>query len=489
MAPAAILPVSVFSSATAKAADRSYKALVVIEFEGGNDTLNMFPPIQQTNLSTGFDHDTYSRLRPKLGVANALLDRSILNAYAIGTGNNIEQCYVKGVFDVGNSHIAFNGLMPELADMYNDGDLATVNNIGTLVQPFFKGDSVNRQPPQLMGHNNQRKLQQNGNSGELFSDGWASRLAFAMEPDSIGPNVSLCGAAQIMQGGSEYISLNPVKPDKFNINSSLNIAHNYNDSIGNKIGKLLGSKVFESVDNTIELNNLWDTITFDGTNNYGDSLFTVPNQKQTQLENNAGRATNRGSIKGDMINGLHSVAKMIKIATSGLYYKELPTRQIFFVKVGGFDHHTAQDIKHAPLIREISLAMSDFKKAMVSMGLWDNVVVMSQTDFGRTALENNRGTDHAWSSHQFIAGGAVIGNQTFHGKAGVPTSLELGGVDDISEQGRYIPTTSIDQLFATVAKWYGLPDNMLDPVFPNLINFRSSNIPADSLIPGLIAQV
>lgn len=490
--PAVALPISLLSHST-KAATGDYKALVIIEFEGGNDTLSMFPPIKTSEPVTGFDHDTYSAMRPLLAVGNLSLGAPVTdgsNPYWPGTGGDITQCYTKGYYDVGNEHIGINGLMPELAAMYKNGDLATVNNIGTLVSPYVKGAPVSEQPPQLMGHNNQRKLQHNGNSKQLFSDGWASRVHKAMGSSASGPNVSLDGSAQIMQGGAEFMSLNPVKPDRFNLNSSLSISQKYNESNDNKIARLIGTKIYSSVDNTTELVNLWDTLPLNGYNVYGGDLFAIPGTNDTGLTSSNGRNTNDGTLKGSMLNGLASVARLIELATGSYsYYPSAPNRQVFFVKVGGLDHHTRQGIKHAAYLRELSLAMWDFKTAMESKGLWDNVMVMSQTDFGRTGQENNGGTDHAWSSHQFIAGGAVSGNQTYH-RDNTPTSLALGGEHDISEQGRYIPTTSIDQLFATAASWYGLDQNLLDAVFPTLVNFRSSSEPVtESLIPGLVNGV
>ncbi|MFM2667477.1 DUF1501 domain-containing protein [Vibrio mediterranei] len=488
-ASAVSLPISIFSS-SAKAASSDYKALVVIEFEGGNDTLNMFPPIKASDPITGFDHNTYSRMRPKLAVSNTPLGNPVIdgsNPYWPGTGGDITQCYTKGYYDVGNEYIGINGLMPELALMYKNGDLATINNIGTLISPYVKGDPISEQPPQLMGHNNQRKLQHNGNSEQLFSDGWASRVHQAMGSNASGPNVSFDGSAQIMQGGSEFISLNPNKPDKFNSNSSLDLSKPYNQLHDNKIGRLLGDKIFSSVNKTTKLVDLWDSLPLIGNNVYGGPLFEIPGKNQTGLTSSNGRDTNDGVLKGSILNGLSSVARLIEVANGSYdYYSVAPNRQIFFVKVGGLDHHTRQDTKHAAYLRELSLAIWDFKTAMESKSLWSNVLVLSQTDFGRTGQENNGGTDHAWASHQFLAGGAVSGNQTYH-KSNLPTSLTLGGEHDISEQGRYIPTTSIDQLFATAASWYGLDDNLLDAVFPTLSNFRNSGESIEnSLIPGLI---
>ena len=43
-------------------------------------------------------------------------------------------------------------------------------------------------------------------------------------------------------------------------------------------------------------------------------------------------------------------------------------------------------------------------------------------------------------------------------------------------QGRLLPTTSVDQYAATLARWFGVPDSQLDGILPNLKNFgRTAN--------------
>jgi uncharacterized protein (DUF1501 family) len=57
----------------------------------------------------------------------------------------------------------------------------------------------------------------------------------------------------------------------------------------------------------------------------------------------------------------------------------------------------------------------------------------------------------------------------------VPTAA-LGGPDDIGEDGRWIPTTSMEQYGATLGAWFGLDSAALDYAFPNRGAFAAADL-------------
>jgi uncharacterized protein (DUF1501 family) len=158
-------------------------------------------------------------------------------------------------------------------------------------------------------------------------------------------------------------------------------------------------------------------------------------------------------------------------------------RQIFFCQIGGYDLHTGQteysasapsDVllgAHSNLLAELSQSMYAFQRAMEQLGLSNNVTSFTASDFGRTFPTNGQGSDHGWGSHHLILGGAVKGQRTY----GTFPVLTVNGPNDTST-GRWIPTTAIDQYFATLATWFGVDGGNLTTVFPNLGRFASPNL-------------
>src|SRR5947207_5388904 len=163
-------------------------------------------------------------------------------------------------------------------------------------------------------------------------------------------------------------------------------------------------------------------------------------------------------------------------------------RQIFFCSLGGFDTHTNETSTdptvpngaggQGNLLTQFSQATRAFFDEMVAQGNSNSVTLFSLSDFGRTLQPSGStpqtvGTDHAWGSHAFILGGAVLGG-TLYGT--YPTLALNSPNDDGGNRGRWIPTTSIDQYGAKLAQWYGLPANLLTTIFPNLSKFPTQNL-------------
>jgi uncharacterized protein (DUF1501 family) len=113
--------------------------------------------------------------------------------------------------------------------------------------------------------------------------------------------------------------------------------------------------------------------------------------------------------RGRFGDSLRQVAQLIK-SDVGV--------EMAFADIGGWDHHVnelgqrASEGQLANLLREYGQALSAFWQDMGDrMG---DVVVVTMSEFGRTARENgDRGTDHGHANYMFVMGGAVKGGKVF----------------------------------------------------------------------------
>jgi len=151
-------------------------------------------------------------------------------------------------------------------------------------------------------------------------------------------------------------------------------------------------------------------------------------------------------------------------------------RQVFFVRLGGWDTHDNQidgveDETHQALLGQLDSALGAFQNAMVQLGVQNSVTAFTATEFGRSLTPNSSGTDHGWGGHNLIMGGVVQGGDVY----GQMPQISLDSVDTV-DNSRFIPTTSVEQYSATLARWFGLTDAELNNVFPNLGNFATPDV-------------
>ena len=104
---------------------------------------------------------------------------------------------------------------------------------------------------------------------------------------------------------------------------------------------------------------------------------------------------------GQLSSQLSNVCNLI---ASGLY---IP---VFKTAIGSFDTHNNQQNTHQRLLRDLDLAISLTVNALKELGVWENSIIMTYSEFGRRANENgSRGTDHGMAAPHFMIGGNVKG--------------------------------------------------------------------------------
>jgi len=459
-----------------------YKAIVFIELEGGNDGLNSFLPVG-SDSKTGFEN--YYNIRNNIRVENKELtlplngkELDLTQGNPYKTNDYLAGGYTKGYYKVDGWDLGFNALMPELAHLANNGHVALIANMGNLIEPVTK-EEINAQskpiPPFLFAHNHQEKLTLNGYASKLDYTGWAGRIADIwgdINGGSIyGMNIAMDRVSHIFDGdNASSLAISSHGPTKYNNfenrnpNELLDIFIDFIDADkGDEYSSLYAHKRKHSIDMQNEVCGDWDnfdeSIWSSKTNSYGKKLFSYPNDNE--LDQHRPVLANK-----DLLITLKAIVKFAKIAKDkGL------KRQIFYTTDGGYDTHNNQTYQHARKLRGLSLALGDFYKALEAMGMENDVLVLSGSEFGRSTGNNGDGSDHAWGTNYFALGGSIKG-----GVYGTLPDLTLGSSDDFGSKGRIIPTTSFTQYYATTCKWFGLSDSELDLIFPELKNFDTKNL-------------
>ena len=125
-------------------------------------------------------------------------------------------------------------------------------------------------------------------------------------------------------------------------------------------------------------------------------------------------------------------------------------------------------------------AMRYFDTTLGAMGAQAKVTTFTASDFGRTFTSNGDGTDHGWGAHHFVMGGAVKGGDLYgtfpvYGTKNANNNNFDSSPDQLGN-GSLLPTTSVDQLGATLGRWFGLSGTQIDDVFPNLRNHSTRDL-------------
>jgi uncharacterized protein (DUF1501 family) len=115
--------------------------------------------------------------------------------------------------------------------------------------------------------------------------------------------------------------------------------------------------------------------------------------------------------------------------------------------IGGFDTHSQQLGRHAKLLEMLSEAMAALREALIKAGKWEQVVVMTYSEFGRRAAQNgSQGSDHGTSAPHLVMGGRVMGG--LYGRYPSLTELEGG---DLKHH------LDFRAVYRTLEAWWSLP--------------------------------
>ena len=445
MVPAAgsglALNLATIGAAAAQSAPSDYKALVCVFLFGGCDYANTVlatdPDSWAAYLAArSLPPDPVALDLPGAGTARAVLPL----AHANGAGLNAGRAF------------AVHPNLLKFQTLFDAGRGAVVGNVGPLVVPLTRAQYADRsmpKPPALFSHNDQQSTWMAfGPEGARV--GWGGRmgdLLGASNGDPVFTCISASGNAvflsgeqtiQYQVGGNGPVGINGINGTVFgNGGASVALRGIVTEDRGHLIEK--------------EFNRVTSRSILAG-QKMADAMAVKPS---------AGFTTPFPTANAGLASQLRTVARII--AGRSIIGAR---RQVFMVGVGGFDNHDGLNGALVNLMQTLANGFEWFDGAMNELGLANNVTTFTASDFGRTLTSNGDGSDHGWGGHHYVVGGAVRGRDVY-GRfpvIGVNTSDDVG-------QGRLLPGVAVDQYAATLGKWFGLSDQQLLDVMPNLKNF------------------
>ena len=422
-----------------------YKALVCILLAGGCDTFNVLVPTETS------EYNAYANTRSSLALSNDPNTGDLLDLNYNNSGRTF----------------AVHGGMTRVRDMFNNGDLSFVSNIGTLIEPIADRtefqSGLKKIPLGLYSHNDQIMQWQTSVPQDRSAFGVGGRMADILNDmntiPQISMNISLDGKNRFQAGQQtlEYSIDNDTTAENIGIDG---LPSWYSNS------GFLNQTRDQTVDSMVEdvYSNVFQRTYSTLTNQSKESiqLFATALSKGNPLTTNFSGTT--------LSQDLRMMANVINV------HQELgATRQIFFTTFGGWDHHDNVIGAQAGMLPILSNAMAEFNDALIEMGLQDKVTTFTISDFARTLTSNGNGSDHAYGSNQMIMGGAINGGDIH----GTYPSLDLPGNPlNLDDRGRILPTTAVDEFYAELALWFGVSPNDLNYILPNLCNFYSPGCPS-----------
>jgi len=487
-----------------------YKALVCFFLAGGCDTNNVLIPIGSHPGRNKYESD-----RRFVAVSEAAIATA-------GTALNAPS--------PANQQYALHPSCQSMSQMFNDGELAMIANCGTLAVPIPENVSLSEynatiKPIQLFSHSDQVNEWFSSIPQNPFVSGWAGRVAELFgssayaDPAPGGQGINKDGIASMLvtaAGGTDLLvspggAIPQYAVSRTGAISLAGYGTNYSSALENgayrtnSTGQRL--QAFESI-----INYQHEHILEQG---YTEVLKSArENEGLIGAATNVADSSDAGPFPDDNFLGdLFLTTYNDRIGTTFSATTQLPvdvqemlitckliagreclgnTRQVFFMNKGGFDTHADINTALPLLLADVDAIVACFNAGMKALDQYDsefdyNMVTMFQgSDFNRTWTPNTSGTDHAWGTHTFVAGGAVAdantGGSQIYGKF---PELAISGANDVpgnNNRGRWIPQISTDQYYARIAKWFGVSTADMEAIFPNLANgFTSPFAPETNL--------
>ncbi len=402
----------------------TYKALVVVTLSGGNDGNNMIVPLDSASYTA------YASLR---------------SALALPAGSCLPMSSSSG-----SPAFGFHPSLKNVASLYNSGNALAVANVGPLAMPVTKAQlaaNPSLVPQALLSHPAGIAQWESATTAALPTTGWGGRIAdlIASQSGSL-PPVLDAGASSIFSVG------NSVQGIAIQTGSSSLVA------LPTGIGPAILSIAQSDASSQNQLVAQAAKLRVQAINQ--QALLAQAQSSGTPLS-----TVFPASSFGQGLSAIASIMNGRSVVGA--------SRQIFYIQQGVYDTHASQLGAQANYLSELDSGIGAFISALQEMGLQNDVLLCTHSDFNRTLIGNGTaGTDHAWGNHQLIVGGGIRGGRII----GTIPEPELGGSSDFNGEGTWIPALSVTQMAAALGGWMGLSSAQLTTVFPDLANFSQGPI-------------
>jgi uncharacterized protein (DUF1501 family) len=396
---------------------RNGKKLLFIFLRGANDSLNSLAPIQD---------DAYAPSRPTLAIAkDPGLDYGATGACDLSAFNTVATDatfkYANGI-RTGNGFAALHPSLKFLAPVYNAGDLALIHRVAY--------------PRQSRSHFDSQNYWETGNPNDnLSKDGifYRTVVESGLANTQALTGVSIQSSLPLILRGSKAAMTNlsdPTRYDLLGIPNDVNGNAKFDAALKaanlfpypDKMNRDLLSLQYKNLTDTLAI---FKTLDFSEAGNIYQDNTTVDGESTPYYLFPTTNAKNGGyALHGNDPN------KYVTSPNHNGFFTSLKNASIVLNKtdaiiagtqLDGFDTHSNQGTttgNHPNLQRAIAWAMYSLSKYFTRYAdkvTWDNLVVVTLSEFGRTTVENSdKGTDHAEAGVMFVAGGGVKGYSAGH---------------------------------------------------------------------------
>ena len=405
-----------------------YKALVCVYLQGGNDGENTLVRYDAAG------YQKYASVRPP------------------SSGIHLPQAQLLPI-QPGNlaTPFGFHPACGPLKTLFDQKRLAVIANVGMLAQPSSRAgleSGGTTRPSNLFSHSDQELAVQSGDFSGFTRTGWGGRIADRLDAANAGtlfPALTSINGLRTFAAGLASIPLTVPDNPWFTLFGSNRYDFDVlRDAAMREILSLSRANVYDDVAQILSEEGLAAS----------SVVFPILQNPSSVV------APYFASLDTNVSRQLKTVAMLIE----GRGQTKV-RRQVFYVHQWGYDTHGGQAGIHQGLLADLSQALAAFDAAMTALGVASGVTTFTLSEFGRTwKPASNAGTDHGWGNYAFALGGAVRGGNFY----GTVPAQALDGPDDLGKDGRWIPTTSIDQYAATLVRLLGIAEADLPYVLPNL---------------------